>query len=131
MVAELAKRDGDVLVLGDLNTMGCEDCDPPVPVAGELGALDAAAAVAGMRRLEPDALCTHYYRKRPALLDHALGTGATLLGGRARLEVHGPCRDLGCLPLGRGKKHEALERLSDHCPLVVDLGPVGGHKLTK
>ena len=110
--------DGDVLVLGDLNTMGCERCTPAVTPAAEVAHLGRVAQDAGLRLLNPDALCTHYYGKQPGLLDHALATPSGLFG-HARLEVHGPCRDLQCRPLQRGERPPALGDLSDHCPIVV------------
>jgi endonuclease/exonuclease/phosphatase family metal-dependent hydrolase len=113
--------DSDVLVLGDLNTMGCEDCVPVVTAAEEVAALDASAEAAGARRLDADGLCTEYHGSRPALLDHVLARGPALLAPEARVELHGACRDLGCRPLRRGERPASLQRLSDHCPLVVEV----------
>lgn len=116
-----ADGDPDVLVLGDFNTMGCKDCEPAIDPAADVAALDTSATAADMKRLDPDALCTEYHGSRPALLDHVLARGPGVLAPDARVTVDGTCRDLGCRPLRRGEHPAALERLSDHCPLVIEL----------
>ncbi len=119
---ELAERhgDADVLVLGDLNTMGCDGCTPAVDAAAELDALDAALA-ARIRRVQGAVPCTEYYRGRGSLLDHVLVTRATAeLAPDARLEAHGPCAQHRC-QLPRGVRPPMLTHLSDHCPVVVEL----------
>lgn len=116
-----ANGDPDVLVLGDFNTMGCKDCEPAIDAAQDVAALDAAADASDMKRLGGGALCTNYHGSRSALLDHALARGPNVLAPDARAWVDGSCRDLACRPLRRGEHPQALERLSDHCPLVVEL----------
>lgn len=120
--AELAgrHRDADVLVLGDLNTMGCDGCPPPVDAQAELVALEAALAPS-LRRVPAAVECSALYRGRGSLLDHALVTTATReLARDARAEVHGPCAQHRCR-LPRGVRPPMLDHLSDHCPLVVEL----------
>jgi endonuclease/exonuclease/phosphatase family metal-dependent hydrolase len=113
-------RDDDVLVLGDLNTMGCSDCAPAVSADAELAALDASLG-SSMRRVEPSVRCTEFYRGRGSLLDHVLVTTRSReLPGEARVEVHGPCAEHRCT-LPRGTSPAMLQHLSDHCPLVVEL----------
>jgi len=116
-------RGRELLVLGDFNSMGCKDCDPSVEADTEIAGLtDELAAMRLHELLLPRSrTCTYYQRGRPGVLDHAVIT-ETGGGAPARLEVYGPCRDLGCLEPPRGQHPEALERLSDHCPLVVELG---------
>jgi endonuclease/exonuclease/phosphatase family metal-dependent hydrolase len=113
-----ADGDADALVIGDLNTMGCTRCTPALTAAREIAWLESAASDAALRLVAPDRLCTHYYRKRSGLLDHALATRGGQLAA-AKTEVHGPCRDLQCRPLRRGEHPDALRDLSDHCPIVV------------
>lgn len=111
-------RDDDVLVIGDLNTMGCHDCSERVEAAQELAVLDA---IAGLRRVQPTAACTELYRGEGALLDHALVTTSTReLASDARAEVHGPCAQHQCR-IPRGAHVPMLEHLSDHCPFVIEL----------
>jgi endonuclease/exonuclease/phosphatase family metal-dependent hydrolase len=112
----------ELLVLGDFNSMGCKDCVPSVDAETEISGLDAELAPMEMQRLPLPRghACTQYQRGRPGVLDHVV---APVQGGLpARVEVYGPCRDLGCMEPPRGQHPEALERLSDHCPLVVELG---------
>lgn len=113
--------DRDLVVLGDLNTMGCARCEPPVDAAQELAALDAqlARTTPPMLRVPAALPCSEYHRGRGASLDHVLvRRGLEELPASARVEVHGPCAELRC---GRSRGHAALDRLSDHCPLVLEL----------
>ncbi|MCZ7679261.1 MAG: endonuclease/exonuclease/phosphatase family protein [Sandaracinaceae bacterium] len=115
-----ARRDGDVLVLGDLNTMGCSDCAPRVDAAAELAALDAALAPA-LRRVAARAACTELYHGEGTLLDHALSTVSSReVASGARVEVHGPCAQHRC-HLPRGARPPMLDHLSDHCPIAIEL----------
>lgn len=118
--AQALAADPDVLVLGDLNTMGCPECSPRVSDQEELARLDTTLAGEGFRRLPSDRACTHYYRERGGVLDGATGSlGFAELGREATLRVSGLCAALECQPL-RGRP-QALERLSDHCPIYVDI----------
>lgn len=115
-----ARGDEDVLVLGDLNTMGCRDCSPRLEAVAELEALDAAIAPR-LRRVPASAACTELYRGEGSLLDHALVTAATREAAQsARVEVHGPCAQHRCR-VPRGARPPMLDHLSDHCPLVLEL----------
>jgi endonuclease/exonuclease/phosphatase family metal-dependent hydrolase len=121
---ERREHDSDLLVLGDFNTMGCKDCEPPVAADDEIAQLDARLGSTSLRRvLLPEArACTHYQRGHAGTLDHVLASSAMQeLPPGARLEVFGSCRDLACNPPARGEHPAALERLSDHCPIVLEL----------
>lgn len=116
--------DADLLLLGDLNTMGCKQCQPSLTAQDELARLDAELAGLSLVRLSPrdDRACTHYHRGRPGLLDHVVAaSGMRALAAGARVEVHGPCRDLACGRAARGEQVAAWKHLSDHCPLIVEL----------
>jgi len=118
--AELGEADDDVVVLGDLNTMGCDGCPIPLDARAEIAALDAALA-ARMERVAPTVPCTELYRGSGSLLDHVLVSRSMReLPNDARAEVHGPCASLRC-ELPRGVRPAMLDHLSDHCPLVVEL----------
>jgi hypothetical protein len=66
--------------------------------------------------------CTHYQRGHAGTLDHMVVPSAMReVPAGARLEVYGACRDLACNPPARGEHPAALERLSDHCPIVLEL----------
>jgi predicted extracellular nuclease len=120
-----AHADRDVIVLGDFNTMGCAHCEPPTSAAEELGAFDAQLAHAGLARV-PAATeageCSEYYRGHAGLLDHiVLSRTAGAAWRNARVQSYGACAQLACAAQPRGQSIAAFERLSDHCPRVMEL----------
>jgi endonuclease/exonuclease/phosphatase family metal-dependent hydrolase len=117
-------RGAKAIVLGDYNTMGCATCAPPISAGAELDALEARLGRGGLARVEPASAraCSHYYERRPTLLDHAVVTRALL--PRAKLETHGACARLRCERPKRGARVPEWRTLSDHCPLVVELAPL-------
>jgi endonuclease/exonuclease/phosphatase family metal-dependent hydrolase len=122
--AALRGRPGSdaLIVLGDWNSMGCSGCEPAVSADEELSVLDAELEAAGLRRARAGAVdpCTHYYRGRGVALDHvALPKAWT--DSSAAFAVGGVCDALACLAPARGEPPAAWQRLSDHCPLVVEL----------
>lgn len=112
--------DDDFLLLGDLNTMGCADCAPPVAAREELAAAAAELLAAGMRLVPADAAGTELYGRRLAPLDHALVAASMReLPPDARSHVAGRCA-----AGGGGARHgqrAPARALSDHCPFVLDL----------
>lgn len=116
-------HDTDVLALGDFNSMGCEPC-----AASSTGAVEASELNETMNRapqpaarVAPDLGCSHYYQREPGLLDHVVATrGMRELPEGARTAVQGYCRNLGCTKFS-GKEPLAYLRLSDHCPITIDL----------
>jgi len=120
-IASLRPRDPDVVVIGDLNTMGQRA--PRISARDELAALDATLAGLNpaLRRLPNPLGCSEFYRRHGSLLDHALITTASdLVAGDAAVTVEGPCARYRC-ELPRGAHPPALEHLSDHCPVLLDL----------
>ena len=131
-VVELVSKDGDpdVLLLGDFNTTGPEGG----AAQQELGELDAAMARAGLARV-PNAIgCTAYWdgRRRDAWQEASL-LDLAYVGGLAESTVDA----LQVVPVGHCARHQCAEfrstqaypdldyeRVSDHCPLVIDL-PAG------
>jgi endonuclease/exonuclease/phosphatase family metal-dependent hydrolase len=116
-------RDPDVLVIGDFNSMGCNACSPPYPSRSELGDLDQLLARAELaaRRVPTDLACSQYYHRKPGLLDHVVLSQATLpLLADASAHVEGYCKVLNCTAFS-GKEPLAYRRLSDHCPIVIQL----------
>lgn len=117
-----AREHPSVLALGDFNTMGCERCAPPVPVADELHAVNQALRTAGYRQVstttDAASLCSHHYEGSAQLLDRAI---TTLPAARVHMEPAGWCAELACQ---RPRTTSlALARLSDHCPIVVTVTP--------
>lgn len=115
--------DKDVLVLGDMNSMGCETCDGLERGAAE--ALTFDTTLAGyhvpMRRVPSNLGCSHYYLRQPALLDHCFVTTDFLEVPRVtKVETLGYCQSLGCETFA-GTEPVSATRLSDHCPIVLSL----------
>lgn len=115
-----AARDPDFLLLGDLNTMGCDECDPPISAAEELTAVQRLLG-SGVRLVPADATGTERYRGNFTLLDHALGSTAMReLAPASRTHVAGIC-EAGAPALTKRGADKVSRELSDHCPIVLDL----------
>ena len=72
-----------------------------------------------MRVVTADALGSHFHHGQPSLLDHALASlDMRELDPAALTHVAGVCG--GPAPSGRAAK-KLRQRLSDHCPIVLDL----------
>ena len=110
-----------VIVGGDLNTMGCDECAAPVSPAEERRLAAAAGMQAGLALVDPKGGCSHYYRGQPGLLDGFWVPQQQ----KAAVELGGVCADLACRPTGSARtssaRASALDRVSDHCPLVLSL----------
>jgi len=119
----LADGDRDVLVIGDMNSMGCEKCSPKIAAVEELGTIDRALAAGkpALRRLDAAPHCSHHYSGKATLLDWAAASDLTELPAGRALAVSGYCAELACS--GREPPRE-LRRLSDHCPIYVDITDV-------
>lgn len=119
--SELAKDERvGLIVLGDLNLMGCADCQPGYSAQDEREGL---LSQLGLRALDlardGEPFCTHYHRGRGIALDRALAAGAVPNTAAAR--VLGPCAQLGCSGRPSQASRAALPMLSDHCPLLLAL----------
>jgi hypothetical protein len=113
------RKDTDLVVIGDFNAMGCNECSPRVGPDAERAEL--ARADTGLELLEVSPGCTHYYGQKPGLLDLGLVTrGMQELPKGVKLRAEGYCAERACRPLG-GDVPAAHERLSDHCPIVLEL----------
>jgi endonuclease/exonuclease/phosphatase family metal-dependent hydrolase len=115
-------KDRDVLFIGDMNTMGCETCDPAIAPAAELSRGDAVFSTAGIRRVDAEPACSLRYGGRSVLLDWAAKSDLAELPEARHVVVSGPCGELGCDALGTDLP--AQRSLSDHCPVWLDLDDV-------
>lgn len=116
--SEAKYGDGDLLLLGDLNTMGCEACSPPLSAQEELAAAQALLKRGDLRLVPADAPGSHFHDGRPSLLDHAVAwRGMRELDPAARTHVAGACATGRAPP----KTRQGRRALSDHCPIVLDL----------
>lgn len=114
------RRDPDFLLLGDLNTMGCGECSPPLAARDELAAVQQSLAGAGLRLVPADAAGSQLYAGGVALLDHAVASSTMReLAPAARSHVVGACA--ASVSPGRRAVGRIRRGLSDHCPLVLDL----------
>jgi endonuclease/exonuclease/phosphatase family metal-dependent hydrolase len=104
-------------VLGDDNTMGREDA-PPISAQEELAVFDGELAP-GFRHLPMTPNCTEYFEHKAGALDHIV-VSAGMQEAAATARVTGYCAVAGCAHL-TGAMPAAAERLSDHCPVVVDI----------
>lgn len=110
-----------VIIGGDLNTMGCDECAAPVSPAEERRQAAAAGVQAGFALVDPQGGCSHYYRGQAGLLDGFWVPERQQAG----VELGGACADLACRPTSQRPTSpvggSALDRVSDHCPLVLSL----------
>ncbi len=114
--------DTDVVVAGDFNTMGCPTCSPKELAPLELFSKKLGALDVRFRRVTPNLECSEYYRGTGGLLDHFVVTDSMQeLPRESACVVSGFCGRAACRKLDRLKMPAAYDRLSDHCPLVVDL----------
>jgi len=124
---ELVERralDADVVVLGDLNTMGrlAGDGLPRVRWDEEIANLDRRAGEMGLSRLSNSPACTEYYRGRGSFLDHILvSTAMTEAPSGAVARVFGYCAEADCQPVDQENMPYDYVHVSDHCPVVIDL----------
>jgi len=116
--------DPDVVVLGDLNTVGGRD----LGLSGELHLMDAIMENAGLNRLENATGCTQYWSGRdrddgvfePSLLDHVFLRNLKATGA-ARSWLH--CERLQCGELISriGDEDGTFFDVSDHCPVTFEV----------
>jgi endonuclease/exonuclease/phosphatase family metal-dependent hydrolase len=121
LVATFGSRTTDtpVLALGDFNTMGCSECTLPADVEEEVTQLDSLLRPAGYHAVESHSElhpCSEHYAGKPQLLDRAV---TTLPTARVNFEMAGLCAALACQR--PRTTSPALSRLSDHCPIVVEV----------
>lgn len=120
--AQAAETDTDVVIAGDLNTMGCRHCSPKVEAEAEIRGLDGQLRKLGFRRVPGDLGCTEYYKGHGGTLDHFLASiGMRELGSGERASVGGYCAEASCRKLEERHMPAAYDRLSDHCPIVLEV----------
>jgi predicted extracellular nuclease len=113
--------DGDFLLLGDLNTMGCRECAPVISARDELASVEQQLLAGGLRVVPADAAGSELYQGRTTLLDHALASASMReLAPSSRSHVTGACA-ASARPLTRRAAKRLSRSLSDHCPIVLDL----------
>jgi exonuclease III len=124
-VAESARSahfDDDIVIGGDLNTMGCRHCSPKLTATQELElfARELGRGVPAWSFVAPRTSCSEYHAGSGALLDHFV-VSAGLLSEAAESRVTGYCEDRGCRPFDAPSVPAAYRSLSDHCPVLLEL----------
>jgi hypothetical protein len=115
--------DNDIFFTGDFNTSGCPDCSPKVSSADEVGerAQEVAAMETPLSLLGASESCTRHVDSDPPLMDHFVVSRSTAeVPSGSIAHVSGICEETSCGRL-RNWLEDARDRLSDHCPVVLDL----------
>jgi hypothetical protein len=99
--------------------MGREEA-PPITAAEELVAFDQQLSP-GFRRLPmtPTPVCTEYFDGQPGTLDHIV-VSQGMQEAAATARITGYCAVAQCAALA-GSQPAAAVRLSDHCPVVMEI----------
>ena len=115
--------DTDIFFTGDFNTSGCPDCSPAVSSAEEVAQLaeTVVAMPTPLKLLRASQSCSRHVDSDPPLLDHVVvAESAAEVPDDSIAKVTGICEATACGRL-RNWLEDARDRLSDHCPVTVDL----------
>ncbi|MDR4493701.1 MAG: endonuclease/exonuclease/phosphatase family protein [Nitrospirales bacterium] len=113
------KKDQDIVILGDFNTMGAGDWHSRNSEIKNLRR-HLEKENPGFTDLEPNPQCSHYFRGRGGWLDHILVSHDMKEISVTSTTVTGYCAVAGCERI-RGDYPLAYRQLSDHCPVVVEI----------
>jgi len=124
LITNLPRSNGDtdIVVTGDFNTSGCQDCQPKLDSVNETRRLGERISKfrVPLRLLPADRPCSFVLENEPMLLDHFLVSADMKgLAPSATAVVSGYCEEAQCKDVFPTSKAE--KRLSDHCPVVLDL----------
>jgi endonuclease/exonuclease/phosphatase family metal-dependent hydrolase len=118
-VAPLLKQDQDVVILGDFNTMGAGDRQSQKSELKYLRRF-VRKEKPGFSDLPVDLQCSHYFRGQGGQLDHVLVANDMKEVAVESVRVTGYCALADCQRI-RGDYPLAYRRLSDHCPVVLEI----------
>jgi hypothetical protein len=122
--AERLSGDRDVVIAGDLNTMGCRRCSAPIAASEELATVSTrlSTLVPPFRLVPATEACSEYFSGGSALLDHFAVTRETReLSDATKATISGICGESSCARADSRRRPAANEALSDHCPVVLEL----------
>jgi len=118
-VSPFLRKDQDVVILGDFNTMGAGDNSSRKSELKYVRRM-VSKEMPGFQDLPLTPQCSHYFRGRPGWLDHVLvNHGMEEIHSRSA-RVTGYCAVTECERI-QGDYPLAYERLSDHCPVVIEI----------
>lgn len=110
--------DRDVIFVGDFNTTGCDECDPKISSDEEVERVrdNLILLEPSLTLVDANLSCS---KPGGGLMDHFVLTDSLAEGGPLA-QVGGICAETSC---GRAREwhEEATERLSDHCPVTLEL----------
>ncbi len=118
-IARFLEEDRDVIILGDLNTMGAGDHHSQRSELKYLRRMVAKEAP-GFDDLSLEPRCSHYFRGRGDWLDHVLVAKDMSEMSTRSARVTGYCAVAGCRRI-KGEYPLAYRRLSDHCPVIIEI----------
>jgi len=116
--------DEDIIFTGDFNTSGCDECDSPVESTTEIEGIFASFDEKDnpLHALTADQACSREDGKNSHLLDHfVIADTMTEVPSDATTRVGGFCADGACDRLQLWHV-DARAHLSDHCPILLDMG---------
>lgn len=114
--------DTDVVVAGDFNSVGCTGCDPVLSNTDEVTELGQTVASfdPALTLIPKSEACTRVADDMP-LIDHIIAAANMAeVPDDAVVHVSGICEEIRC-DRQVNWLEDAYDRLSDHCPLVLDL----------
>ena len=119
VILPLMGQDRDVVILGDLNTMGAGDRKSQ---RFELKSVrrQVSKEKPGFQDLPLAPQCTHYFRGRGAWLDHVIVAKDMQEVTELSAKVTGYCAVAGCNRI-EGDYPLAYRQLSDHCPVIFEI----------
>lgn len=118
-VEPFLEEDQDVIILGDLNTMGAGDRHSQRSKLKYLRR-KVAKETPGFDDLFTEPRCSHYFRGRGDWLDHVLVAKNMDEISTRSARVTGYCAVAGCRRI-KGDYPLAYQRLSDHCPVIIEI----------
>ncbi len=118
-VAPLLKKDKDIVILGDFNTMGAGDRHSQKSEQKYLRRF-VRKEKPGFTDLPMQPQCSHYFRGYAGQLDHVLISNEMKEVSVKSAHMSGYCALARCKRI-KGDYPLAYRRLSDHCPLVLEI----------
>ena len=118
-IAPFLKQDQDVVILGDFNTMGAGDRQSQTTELKYVRRMVSKESP-GFDDLKLKPQCSQYFRGRGGWLDHVLVSKGMEEVIEKNARVTGYCGVAQCKKIN-GAYPTAYRRLSDHCPVVIEV----------
>lgn len=118
VASTLTPTDEDIVIIGDFNTMGATGTTAEEELEEFSERVDREDPGFVDVPIEPE--CTEYFRGNGGRLDHIVVTEDTEELVQQTAIVHGYCYTANCERLSTDDMPTAYQRLSDHCPVVID-----------